>query len=292
MSEQETGFDPSRRMRSMRGGQDYLDVKWRWVWLDDDTSAGMDAAVGYVATSECLQISDTFALFKATVRVMDANGVVIRETTGHGSETKGDFGDYIEKAETKAFGRALQHLGYGSAAAADDGQRLADSPVDRRGAAPAARPAQAPASRPAPQAAPPRQPTQAPAQAPAPAAARGRRAADAPPAASVDRLADTRSAAAERDMLEQVPTLRMARFPGGVDSDEQGAAMAAWLRRYDADGWRGMFPRVQAILAASTLDELQSVGREIAAAGISDDDLRACWQHRRDALGNAQPSAA
>ncbi len=32
---------------------------------------------------------------------------------GHGSEAAGDFGDFIEKAETKAIGRALAALGYG-----------------------------------------------------------------------------------------------------------------------------------------------------------------------------------
>jgi hypothetical protein len=52
--------------------------------------------------------------------------------TGYGSETKTDFGDYVEKAETKAVGRALAFLGYGTAQAMDldEGGSVADSPVD------------------------------------------------------------------------------------------------------------------------------------------------------------------
>ncbi|HKG29607.1 MAG TPA: hypothetical protein VKB01_10775, partial [Thermomicrobiales bacterium] len=34
--------------------------------------------------------------------------------TGYGSETASDFPDFIEKAETKAIGRALNALGYGA----------------------------------------------------------------------------------------------------------------------------------------------------------------------------------
>ncbi len=39
--------------------------------------------------------------------------------TGYGSEAQGDFADYIEKAETKAIGRALAALGYGTQFALD-----------------------------------------------------------------------------------------------------------------------------------------------------------------------------
>jgi ssDNA-binding Zn-finger/Zn-ribbon topoisomerase 1 len=49
-------------------------------------------------------------------------------------ESKRDFGDFIEKAETKAVGRALAMLGYGTQFAADEldeGQRIVDSPEER-----------------------------------------------------------------------------------------------------------------------------------------------------------------
>jgi len=53
--------------------------------------------------------------------------------TGHGSETRAHFPDFIEKSETKAIGRALAALGYGTQHAADldEGMRVADAPVTR-----------------------------------------------------------------------------------------------------------------------------------------------------------------
>ena len=79
------------------------------------------------------------AIFKATVTVPSGG-----KATGYGSETASDFPDFIEKAETKAIGRALNALGYG--AQFGDFQRqedpVPDSPPAQHGrqAAPAARP--------------------------------------------------------------------------------------------------------------------------------------------------------
>ena len=80
--------------------------------------------------SELLEHGDNWAVFRATIT--NENGVVI--STGHGSESAKDFGDYLEKAETKAVGRALAMLGFGTQFAADEldeGERIVDSPVDR-----------------------------------------------------------------------------------------------------------------------------------------------------------------
>ena len=57
--------------------------------------------------------------------------------TGWGSETAADFGDYVEKAETKALGRALAALGFGTQFCEDYGYgaeagRVVDTPVARR----------------------------------------------------------------------------------------------------------------------------------------------------------------
>jgi hypothetical protein len=49
------------------------------------------------------------AIFRARVAIPGAG-----EASGWGSETSTDFRDYIEKAETKALGRALAALGYGT----------------------------------------------------------------------------------------------------------------------------------------------------------------------------------
>ena len=98
-------FDPTPYMRQLRGrggGGEYLDVKWRLLWLRKEHP---DAEI----LTEHVQIEPTLAIFKATVTLPSGG-----KATGYGSETAGDFGDFIEKAETKAIGRALNALGYGA----------------------------------------------------------------------------------------------------------------------------------------------------------------------------------
>lgn len=121
MSEPERGFNPNDHLTNLKG-KDYLEVRWRIVWLRKDHP---EASI----ETELLKLEPGFALFKATVTVREGTSW---QCTGHGSETKDDFGDYIEKAETKAIGRALGAAGYGTAATFDeDPQRApADAPVD------------------------------------------------------------------------------------------------------------------------------------------------------------------
>jgi hypothetical protein len=103
-------FDRERYLRDMKGGGKYLDVKWRVLWLRQEHP---DAEI----ESELLKLEAAQAVFKVTIRL--PSGAV---ATGHGSETQDDFRDFLEKAETKALGRACAHLGYGTEALdADDG---------------------------------------------------------------------------------------------------------------------------------------------------------------------------
>ena len=81
---------------------DYLDVKWRLLWLRKEHP---DAEI----VTELVQHDPQMAIFKATVTVPTGG-----KATGYGSETASDFPDFIEKAETKAIGRALNALGYGA----------------------------------------------------------------------------------------------------------------------------------------------------------------------------------
>lgn len=145
------GFNPAPYMRQLRGrggAQDYLDVKWRILWLRREHP---DAEI----VTEHIQIDEKSAVFKATVTLPSGG-----KATGYGSETAGDFGDFIEKAETKAIGRALNALGYGAQFA--DGEESPAPPAPP--AEPPARPAEprpaagqrAPAPPPAAIAAPPR----------------------------------------------------------------------------------------------------------------------------------------
>jgi hypothetical protein len=123
-------FDPAKHITMISGGA-YIEVKWRLVWLHEDVKAN-----GYrldIAT-ELLHVEPTYAIFKATITILNDNGEVIRRATSHGQEEKSDFGDFLEKAETKAIGRSLAALGYGTQFVPDfefgaaEG-RVVDSPV-------------------------------------------------------------------------------------------------------------------------------------------------------------------
>lgn len=121
MSEQTT-FDPSRYLTKV-GQADYLEVKWRLVWLRE---LHPDATV----ETELVSHSDQMAIFRARVTIPGGGSA-----TGYGSEGYSDFREYIEKAETKAIGRALAALGFGTQFCPDfdfgaDHGRVVDSPID------------------------------------------------------------------------------------------------------------------------------------------------------------------
>jgi hypothetical protein len=123
MSEQ-SAFEPAKFLTTVNG-QDYLEVKWRLVWL---RSVHPDARI----ETELFEHKGATAIFRALVALpSDASA------TGWGSESSDDFGDYLEKAETKALGRALAALGFGTQFCPDyefgvDRQRIVDSPVNIR----------------------------------------------------------------------------------------------------------------------------------------------------------------
>jgi hypothetical protein len=100
-------FDPAGFVRQLKGtrGGEYLDVKWRLVWLRREYP---DAQIA----TELVEIGPDYAVFKATIRQVTPDGTVLGSATGHGTETRADFPDFAEKAETKAIGRALHALGY------------------------------------------------------------------------------------------------------------------------------------------------------------------------------------
>jgi hypothetical protein len=100
--EKRPAFEPGRYLMKI-DGRDYLEVKWRLLWLRTEHP---DAAIH----TELVKHEDGFALFKADVFIPGGHG----SATGWGSETVHDFADYIEAAETKALGRALAALGYGT----------------------------------------------------------------------------------------------------------------------------------------------------------------------------------
>jgi len=143
-------FDPTRHMRQIKSGQgsqDYLDVKWRLVWyrerypqgtietqelaVDLDREMTVEAMVWNREKNRSEKIQKTargYARFRAIITTGEGGSA-----TATGSECAADFGDYIEKAETKSIGRALALLGFGTQFAPElnEGDRLADSPIKR-----------------------------------------------------------------------------------------------------------------------------------------------------------------
>lgn len=119
---EDEGFNPNEHLLSLKG-KNYLAVQWRLVWFWDRNKTGQ-------IITEMVEHSESHAVFKASIVDEQHN-----TATGWGSETKSDFADYMEKAETKAIGRALAVLGYGTqfAQELDEGGSVADSPVEPKG---------------------------------------------------------------------------------------------------------------------------------------------------------------
>lgn len=106
-------------------GKDYLMVAHRFIWFNE-------VETNFDINTEFLLLTDEQTVVRATVKVMDREGKVIKSATATKRETKKDFSDHTEKAETSAIGRALAILGYGTQFAVadlDEGDRLADSPL-------------------------------------------------------------------------------------------------------------------------------------------------------------------
>lgn len=106
-------------------GKDYLQVAHRLVWFNE-------SADRFRIETDFLLINDEQSIARAKVTVFNEQGVELKAATATKRETKKDFPDFAEKAETGAIGRALALMGYGTQFAVvelDEGNRLADSPV-------------------------------------------------------------------------------------------------------------------------------------------------------------------
>jgi hypothetical protein len=120
----QTSFDPARHL-TLVSGKEYLEVKWRLVWL---RSEHPDASI----ETELVSHHNNEAVFRAHVKLPGGGSA-----TGWGSEDSQGFGDYLEKAETKAIGRALAALGFGTQFCSDfdfgaAAGRVVDAPVQFR----------------------------------------------------------------------------------------------------------------------------------------------------------------
>lgn len=115
-------FNPNEHLMDLKGKK-YLQVMWRLVWFREDKPL-------WSIDTKLEQLTENHAVFSA--KIYDENGV--QKSAGYGSEGVKDFRDFIEKAETKAVGRALAMLGYGTqfAPELDEEERIVDSPVERK----------------------------------------------------------------------------------------------------------------------------------------------------------------
>lgn len=113
-------FNPKEHLMDLKG-KEYLQVMWRLVWFRDEKP-------NWCIDTQLEQLTDNHAVFSA--KIYDENGAL--KSAGYGSEGIKDFKDFIEKAETKAVGRALAMLGYGTqfAPELDEENRIVDSPVE------------------------------------------------------------------------------------------------------------------------------------------------------------------
>lgn len=118
-------FNPQDHL-TIVDGAGYLEVKWRLVWLREQHP---DATV----ETEMVESSRDHAIFKAFIRLPSG-----ASATGWGSEYREQFFNFIEAAETKAIGRALAALGFGTQFAGDYSSDsgaiagLSDAPVQLR----------------------------------------------------------------------------------------------------------------------------------------------------------------
>lgn len=103
-------FNPREHLRQLEDGSPYLDVKWRIHWL---RSEHPEAEI----ETELLSLDDDYAVCKAIVRIPQRGAA-----SGHARSSSAQTPAYIETAETRAIGRALATLGYGSEFAEADGQ--------------------------------------------------------------------------------------------------------------------------------------------------------------------------
>jgi len=108
-------------------GKNYLQVAHRLVWFRERYPSG-------IIKTQMLSHQDETAVFRAEVYITDTTtGQPMLVATGHKTENKNSFADYMEKSETGAIGRALALAGIGTQFCEvdlEENDRLADAPVE------------------------------------------------------------------------------------------------------------------------------------------------------------------
>lgn len=106
-------------------GKDYMMTAYRLQWFVEENTR-------YTINTEFVSINPDETVARVTINLYDTQGILVKTVQGTKRESKKDFNDHTEKAETGALGRALISLGYGTQYALsdlDEGTRIVDSPV-------------------------------------------------------------------------------------------------------------------------------------------------------------------
>jgi len=112
--------------------KDYLMGAYRLVWLNEEYT-------NFSITTDFIVLTDEQTVAKSTVILYDNEGKPIKSATATKRETKRDFPDHTEKAESSSIFRALAMLGMGTQHCVvefDEGERIVDSPVETKQVSP------------------------------------------------------------------------------------------------------------------------------------------------------------
>ena len=117
-------LDPNEHLVDLKGKK-YLPVAPRIAWFRQEKPC-------WRINTELVEFKheNNFGIAVFQCKIFDEKGNIV--STGYGSETPSDFRDFFEKAETKAIGRALASLGYGTLFALElHGQKLCSSCLNK-----------------------------------------------------------------------------------------------------------------------------------------------------------------
>ncbi len=95
-------FDPREHIRQLEDGREYLDLKWRILWL---RSQEPDASI----ETQIISTSEEEVVCRTSINLRSGASV-----TAHGSALRSEDDQAIEEAENRAMMRALASLGYGA----------------------------------------------------------------------------------------------------------------------------------------------------------------------------------
>jgi hypothetical protein len=106
-------------------GKAYLLVAHRLQWFNEKVE-------NFSIQTEFLKIDSEETIAKSTIVIKDKAGNVVKQASATKRETKKDFPDHTEKAESSSIGRALAMMGFGTQFALsdlDEGERIVDAPL-------------------------------------------------------------------------------------------------------------------------------------------------------------------